>query len=54
ERTRGHQKKLLYRSFPPRCQKIFFNNEVVADWNRLPQSLIDSPNMCVFKSRLDL
>ena len=34
-------------------EKQFFSNRVVDDWNRLPQHVVDSENVDMFKRRLD-
>ena len=50
---RGHSQKL----FKPRCRttarKTFFLNRIIEEWNRLPQHVIDSSSVNVFKNRLD-
>jgi len=50
---RGHSQKL----FKPRCRtttrKSFFSNRIIDEWNRLPQYVIDSSSVNVFKNRLD-
>jgi hypothetical protein len=51
-RTRGHSLKLKI----PRCQldttKSFFSNRVQKVWNSLPQAVVSSPSVPIFKSRL--
>jgi len=41
----------------PRCRttvrKTFFSNRIIYEWNRLPQYVIDSSSVNVFKNRLD-
>jgi len=50
---RGHSQKL----FKPRCRttarKTFFSNRIIEEWNGLPQHVIDSSSVDVFKNRLD-
>jgi len=50
---RGHSQKL----FKPRCRttarKTFSSNRIINEWNRLPQYVIDSSLVNVFKNRLD-
>jgi len=49
----GHSQKL----FKPRCRttarKTFFSNRIIEEWNRLPQHVIDSSSVNVFKNHLD-
>lgn len=53
ERTRGHTKKICTRMSHKDCRKHFFSNRVVGDWNSLPQTVIDAPNVGLFKCLLD-
>jgi len=50
---RGHTQKLI----KPRCRttawKTFFSNRITEEWNGLPQHVIDSSSVNVFKNRLD-
>jgi len=52
-KTRGHSQKL----FKPRCRTpawiTFFSNRIIDEWNRLPQYVIDSQSVNVFKKHLD-
>ena len=51
---RGHSLK-LFKSFSKKlCRKNFFSQRVINDWNSLPQHVIDSNSLNVFKNRLDL
>jgi len=34
-------------------QKTFFSNRIIEEWSRLPQHVIDSSSVNVFKNRLD-
>ncbi|MFG1588233.1 hypothetical protein ACDT12_13160 [Staphylococcus aureus] len=53
-RTRGHNnKKLCTRLAHKDCRKYYFSNRVVSDWNSLPQSVVDVPNVLLFKILLD-
>jgi len=49
----GHSQKL----FKPKCRttatKTFFINRIINDWNNLPQEVIDTTIVNIFKNRLD-
>jgi hypothetical protein len=51
-RTRSNGRKL----YKPRCRtdtrKYFFANRVVDPWNHLPETVVSSPSLSVFKNRL--
>ena len=35
------------------CRKYYFTNRVIDKWNSLPQYVIDSPSVNIFKNRYD-
>ena len=50
---RGHTMKLYKPRARLRVRQMFFSHRIVDDWNSLPQSVIEAPSVCAFKSRLD-
>jgi len=50
---RGHSLKLSQSRNTSRVRRMFFSQRVVADWNRLPQYVVDAPSTNAFKNRLD-
>lgn len=51
--TRGHSKKLYPRKSKTNRFLGFFSLRVINFWNKLPESVINSPNTSIFKSRLN-
>ena len=51
---RGHNEKF----FKPRnrlpARNTIFSRRTINDWNGLPQTVIDAPNVNIFKNRLDV
>ena len=52
-RTRGHKYKLFKRRSILNIRKNVFSNRVVDTWNNLPGSVVESPSVNSFKSRLN-
>ena len=52
-RTRGHSMKLEKRRCSSTMRQHCFSNRVIKNWNSLPESVISSPSVNSFKSRLD-
>ena len=52
-RTRGHSMKLVKERTKLDYRKYYFTNRVIDKWNSLPQDVIDSPSVNVFKNRYD-
>ena len=50
---RGHALKLYTERSRLNTRKYFFSQRVVAEWNRLPQYVVDAPSINAFKNRLD-
>ena len=50
---RGHPLKLETARFTTSARRHFFTNRIVADWNRLPESVVMAPSIESFKARLD-
>ena len=51
--TRGHSLKLSGKRVTLDVTKFFFTNEIINEWNKLPESVIESTTINMFKSRLD-
>ena len=54
-RTRGNELKLKYKTgiYVTDIGKNFFTNSIVKDWNSLPNNVIDSTSINMFKNRID-
>ena len=52
-RTRGHKYKLFKRRSRLNIRKNVFSNRVVNTWNNLPSSVVVTPSVNSFKSRLN-
>ena len=50
---RGHKHMLYAEKSHKNIRKHFFSNRVVPLWNSLPDNVIESPNLNIFKNRLD-
>jgi len=50
---RGHSLKLSQSRNRSRTRRTFFSQRVVADWNLLPQHVVDASSTNAFKNRLD-
>ena len=50
---RGHTLKLYTERSRLNTRKYFFTQRVVAEWNGLPQYVVDAPSINAFKNRLD-
>ena len=50
---RGHSQKLFKPRYRTTTRTTFFSNRIIDEWNRLPQYVIDSSSVNVFKNRLD-
>jgi len=48
---RGHSQKLFVTRCRTTVQKTFFSNKIIDDYNRLPQYVIDSSSVNVFKMK---
>ena len=51
--TRGHQHKLEVFHNRTRLRQSFFSNRVVKHWNQLPNDIVGSSSLNVFKKNLD-
>jgi hypothetical protein len=51
--TRGHSMKLFKERSRLDIRKYSFSQRAVDDWNSLPQSVMDSTSVNMFKNRLD-
>jgi hypothetical protein len=50
---RGHSYK-LFKSFSKKlCRRTFFSQRVINYWNSLPQFVVESNSLMIFKCRLD-
>ena len=52
-RTRGHTLKMYKNKCNLDIRKNFFSNRVIDSWNKLPQYVIDSGSLNIFKKHLD-
>ena len=52
-RTRGHEFKLNKPRFNSQIRKHSFSQRVIDRWNLLPQDIVNSQSLNIFKSRLD-
>ena len=50
---RGHSKKLFQKPVRLQIRQHFFSQRVVAKWNSLPETVISSSTILMFKNRLD-
>ena len=48
--NRGHSKKLFKRRARLDVRQKFFSHRIVDQWNDLPEKVIDSPRLSVFKA----
>ena len=55
ERTRGNDLKLTYKTgiYVTDIGKNYFTNSIVKDWNSLPNHVINSTSINMFKNRID-
>jgi len=53
DRTRGHSLKLITQSSRLELRRNSFSVRVVRRWNALPESVVSSPTVKAFESRLD-
>ena len=51
--TRGHTGKLFKKRVESDIAKFSFGNRVVEDWNRLPNSVVNSGSLGIFKGGVD-
>ena len=51
--TRGHSAKINHEYSRLDIRKYFFTNRTVTIWNALPQSIIDSSSLQMFKSKIN-
>lgn len=52
-RTRGHGRKISKQGCRSNIRKYFFSHRVVDFWNALPERVVSSTSLGMFKSRLD-
>ena len=50
---RGHDLKILKKGVKLNVRKNFFSQRVVNDWNKLPENVMNSTSINMFKKRLD-
>ena len=53
QRTRGHNMKLIKPRHRTHKRNNFFSARVVDKWNNLPESVVNSDNINMFKRRYD-
>ena len=51
---RRHSLHLNRVSSQSECHKNFFSNRVIGDWNALPENVVTSPTLSIFKRKLSL
>ena len=51
--TRGHQFKLFKERSRLLVRQHFFSYRVINQWNSLPSTVVNAPNVAVFKQKLD-
>ena len=51
--TRGHNYKIVKERWSTSTRKNFFHIKCANDWNSLPAEIVNSPNLPIFKNRLD-
>ena len=51
-RTRGHSMKLCVNYSRINCRKYFFSNRVINIWNSLPENIVTSVSLFVFKKKI--
>ena len=52
---RRHKLHLNYKFLSKtQCHQNFFSNRVVTTWNSLPENVVTSPNLSIFKRKLNL
>ena len=54
DRTRGNGHKLKHRKFCLNIRKHFFTVQGTERWHRVPQDVVESPSLEIFKSHLDI
>ena len=52
--TRSNGYKIYKKFCHLNCRKYFFSQRIINDWNSLPREIIESENIWIFKSKLDL
>ena len=52
--TRSNGYKLYKNHCHLNVRKHFFSQRTINDWNSLPRDIIESPNVIIFKSKLDV
>jgi len=52
QRTRGHDRRLISHRFTKNITKYSFLNRTIRIWNKLPNIVVASPSISVFKRRL--
>ena len=52
-RLRGHKLKLKKSHCTTKIRQNFFTNRIINDWNALPDSIIESANINIFKNGID-
>ena len=52
--TRGHSKKIFKKHSTKLIRSNCFSQRVIDNWNSLPDKVINSPSLNIFKNRLDI
>ncbi|CAH1098878.1 unnamed protein product [Psylliodes chrysocephalus] len=52
-RLRGHSLKLQKENFKTRTRQHFLSNRIFEVWNNLPQEIIDSQSVNIYKNNID-